>query len=375
MALLSKNKLALIDGSLTPPKSDDALFHAWDRCNNLEDIYSLRQGSLSVSEYYTRLKILWDELDNIRPLKPCSCTSADTALHHREQDRIIRFLKGLNDSYGSIKSQIMLIDPLPSINRVFSLVIQQERELTTPLDSKILITKGPPLSSRPAPVGPKPTASVTKQCSYCGRPRHTEAICYRKHGFPPGFKFRSPATVNSITTQDSGNVQETHTAASLPVSSSSTASILPHLTSEQYQRLLTLLTPQQPSASVNHFTASAKSPKGILNSSLHSVPWIIDSGATDHVCSNLDLFSSYHSISPVSVSLPTGTQAVSTISGTVVISSSLVLTNVEIGRDPVYIECPSIVEVTEETRVDQHASDKESAFQLASLRLTLSITS
>ena len=39
----------------------------------------------------------------------------------------------------------MLLDPLPSITRVFSLVIQQERELhlVTPSDPKILLAEAP----------------------------------------------------------------------------------------------------------------------------------------------------------------------------------------------------------------------------------------
>ena len=102
----------------------------------------------------------------------------------------------------------MLLELLPNINKVFSLVIQQERELNLSLDSKILLAKG----SRPAGftagsqnlsqdssassqnfsqgsfAGSKP--SNTKHCTFCNKPRHTEETCYRKHGFPPGFKFR-----------------------------------------------------------------------------------------------------------------------------------------------------------------------------------------
>ena len=50
---------------------------------------------------------------------------------------MIRFLKGLNDRFSHSKSQIMMMTPLPDIDKAFSLVIQQERELNsaTPLDS------------------------------------------------------------------------------------------------------------------------------------------------------------------------------------------------------------------------------------------------
>jgi len=34
--------------------------------------------------------------------------------------------------------------------------------------------------------------------------------------------------------------------------------------------------------------------------------WIIDSGATDHICSSLIHFTSYHQINPIFVKLPNG---------------------------------------------------------------------
>ncbi|KAL5785272.1 hypothetical protein ACOSQ2_007664 [Xanthoceras sorbifolium] len=36
---------------------------------------------------------------------------------------VMSFLMGLNDSFTQVKGQLLLMDPLPSINRAFSLVI------------------------------------------------------------------------------------------------------------------------------------------------------------------------------------------------------------------------------------------------------------
>ena len=46
-------------------------------------------------------------------------TLSSTRLHNT-------FLKGLDDHFSVVRSQILLMDPLPSINRVFSMVAQQE---------------------------------------------------------------------------------------------------------------------------------------------------------------------------------------------------------------------------------------------------------
>src|ERR1044072_7875547 len=46
----------------------------------------------------------------------------------------MHFLMGLNDTYNQVKSQILLMSPLPPMNRVFSLVLQEEKQrfLTAP---------------------------------------------------------------------------------------------------------------------------------------------------------------------------------------------------------------------------------------------------
>lgn len=43
-----------------------------------------------------------------------------------------------------------------------------------------------------------------------------------------------------------------------------------------------------------------------LNSSFGTDTWIIDTGATDHVCKNLKMFQSYRKINPLPIKLPDG---------------------------------------------------------------------
>ena len=35
---------------------------------------------------------------------------------------------GLNDSFAQIQAQLLLLDPIPPMNKVFSLVVQEERQ-------------------------------------------------------------------------------------------------------------------------------------------------------------------------------------------------------------------------------------------------------
>jgi len=56
--------------------------------------------------------------------------------------------------------------------------------------------------------------------------------------------------------------------------------------------------------------------------------WILDSGATNHICSSLTHFTSYHQINPISVKLPNGNQVIANYSGSVFINQDHVLDNV-----------------------------------------------
>jgi len=40
----------------------------------------------------------------------------------------MQFLTGLNESFSVVKTQILLMDPLPPINKVYSLVVQEESQ-------------------------------------------------------------------------------------------------------------------------------------------------------------------------------------------------------------------------------------------------------
>ena len=112
-----------------------------------DEIASLKQGDQSVTRYFTELKILWDELDVFRPTPTCrcdvqcNCGAFQEMRNQKNSDRAIKFLKGLNEQFSTVRSQLMLLDPLPSINKIFSLVIQQERQFAAEnnLDSKVTV--------------------------------------------------------------------------------------------------------------------------------------------------------------------------------------------------------------------------------------------
>ncbi|XP_072087041.1 uncharacterized protein [Arachis hypogaea] len=185
IALISKNKIGFLDGTIPTPTTDDPLFPSCRRCNTL-------QGSLSVTQYHTALRALWEEHDTYRPVKPCICP----ARSYHDQNFIIRFLKGLDDHFTVVRSQILLIDPLPPESKVFNMVIQHERQLQgggSVLDEPIFLTNAVITPQRRLNPGRGRGRITNGGCSgaekvyvYCGGTGHTVDECYGKHGYPPG---------------------------------------------------------------------------------------------------------------------------------------------------------------------------------------------
>jgi len=78
------------------------------------------------------MKTLWEELNSHHHMPhctcphPCRCAAMREARNFRLEDQVIQFLTGLNDQFNVVKTQVLMLDPLPSINKVYSLVIQEE---------------------------------------------------------------------------------------------------------------------------------------------------------------------------------------------------------------------------------------------------------
>lgn len=63
-----------------------------------------------------------------------TCTFRDLRKFIEDQ-QLFQFLNGLNDSYSTIKSNILMMSPLPSISRTYSLLQQDESKRETPSTS------------------------------------------------------------------------------------------------------------------------------------------------------------------------------------------------------------------------------------------------
>jgi len=85
----------------------------------------------------------------------------------------MQFLRGLNDQYNNICSHVLLMDPIPPISKQNYLVVQQECQLSAIV----------PISNLSSLNSNRITHPSNIVCTFCGKSGHSEAICFRKHGF------------------------------------------------------------------------------------------------------------------------------------------------------------------------------------------------
>jgi hypothetical protein len=233
------------------------------------------------------------------------------------------------------------MEPFPDINTTFSMIAQHESlnglEVSAESDVQINLADG----KKPNYTKGKSSNSGNgnRSCTFCGRGGHTIDICYRKNGYPPGFKYRDGSTPpkTAMASYIASTSSENKASEAKPTEAKFTNSL--GLSDAEFHALKNLLknhksdsTPQ-----LHHFTAGSSSSsvvedtRGIVsfNSMSHSEAlWIIDSGATDHACYSLTMFSSYTKVKPIPVRLPNGSIVKTDIIGDICITDSLTLTNV-----------------------------------------------
>ncbi|XP_074318778.1 uncharacterized protein LOC141655607 [Silene latifolia] len=247
LALMAKNKEGFITGTCKMPDQTDKKYYQWLRCdqfvrkwilysldksirdnvsychsakqlwgellerygqiNSLElyqlkkDLGSISQDNTLVIEYYNRLKRTWEEIDSIDPIPQCTCGVLNSCsclflkrLVDREiQSKMIQMLMGLNPSYETVKSHILTMEPMPTINRALGLLqkAEKQKEISDSLETLgeanayASIKQSP---SQPEPSSKKPKlddeGKPIKQCTHCRKKGHEVTECYQLQTCP-----------------------------------------------------------------------------------------------------------------------------------------------------------------------------------------------
>ncbi|XP_075077902.1 uncharacterized protein LOC142164245 [Nicotiana tabacum] len=272
IALSAKNKLSFIDGTYYEPDASSTDFKQWNHCNDMKELedrfgqcngaqlYQLQkelsdlvQGTSDIAGYYTKVKRIWDELDTLNScvhcICECNCGGKSRASKSFQDGRLIQFLMGLNDAYTAVRSNILILTPLPSINQAYSLLIQDEKQreihiAQNPVETAFMAQNQPTYFQKYVNGEGKLKANLEGKknnlvCNYCKKTGHSIDKCYRIIGFPSTFKFTKSKRYQGGPHINATLMHEENTSQSVNTMEENTAGKV--ITQEQFSQLYQLL--------------------------------------------------------------------------------------------------------------------------------------
>ncbi|XP_074304290.1 uncharacterized protein LOC141638672 [Silene latifolia] len=340
-----------------------------------KELGNTTQNNLPMAEYYTKLRVLWDEIEDIEGipdytcgvLSTCSCNIIKRLVDAQARNKTIQFLMGVNDGYDTLRGNLLSMEPMLPVNKAFSMMLQAEQQKTA--SSLMTQEVGEFAVNRPSfgenqKFKPKEEYNYKKGkldreerqklfcnrcqrtghtddtciiCSVCGKGGHTIKTCYDIHGYPnnntkmnkegkSGMRVKYAANVSECKnpdTQMQDNPLEYTGANSHESSHHSSGSSGSHSESQgdnnlaqavaqELARIWKVKQPMYENTSSTNMNmnfagtciASLVQTTDILND---NNLWIIDTGATDHMCTNLSAFIDMRTLNePIFISLPDG---------------------------------------------------------------------
>jgi len=240
-----------------------------------------------------------------------------------------QFFMGLDDVvYGTVRSNLLAANPLPSLNRIYSTMIQEDRVRTI---TRAKEERGKVMGLVVQVVKNRGRGEFKDRsmfCTNCNRSGHDTTDCFQLVGYPDWWGDR-PKTEGRSSARGKGQHRGAgrgrgpvvvRANATQTSTSSSTANTEKNgflgITSEQWQKLMEMLNTHPPDMADK---MTGKSPRN---------SWILDSGASNHMTGNLNFMCDLHEIQAFPVGMPNGQNANATKEGLVLFDGGFKLSNV-----------------------------------------------
>ena len=93
----------------------------------------ISQGDLDIAGHFNKAKKAWNEFAVVGATPRCTrckceCDVNSRVQSHDQEQRLIRFLMGLNESYTPVRANILIMKPLPTLSQLYSLLVQEENQ-------------------------------------------------------------------------------------------------------------------------------------------------------------------------------------------------------------------------------------------------------
>ncbi|XP_016450806.1 uncharacterized protein LOC107775569 [Nicotiana tabacum] len=366
-------------------KSNGAKLHHLQK-----ELSRLVQENCDIAGYFTKLKRLWDELDALNVViccsRVCTCEGKAKLTKSLEDQRLFQFLMGLNDIYAQARGNILMMNPFPSIDIAYSLLLQDEnqREVYANVHfnsdslsfmaagdvkqpnaqlladfAAFMVTgegrnfqKNRNQAQKGATVGTKFNNSGQKftkpqqkfkakkrynsnmSCTYCGKTGHIQEDCYRIIEFSDDFKFtnqknyQNQIKANAVLTHEDhenqiGQNTENNNDFGQQLNKEHVAEIV-----NMYKQAK-LAQAGNSGINANAVAGTILKYSGSVFTTLNSDTWIIDSGASEHMCFDPNSFLFLTQLPlPLNINLPNSFKEIFTHIRSVSILPGHVLNNI-----------------------------------------------
>lgn len=400
-ALIAKNKIGFIEGTIVKPDESHKDYNRWMRCDYLvicwlmnsmneeigenftfvessaqlwneigecygqsngpqiyqlkRELDNLKQENQSIMIYYGKLKRFWDELQNLRSLPTCtcgvllkcSCSFLKRLSEFESEEKLMQFLLGLNSGFDNAISNILAMDPLPSISRAFYLAQQMEKQKevssmnSSPGNHEVsafAVQQKQQSYARNSFKKDWRKDKSERMCDFCKKQGHTKDVCFKLKGFPEWFtkKYGVPSKIAAHVSAPehisyAGDDPLDFNAAG-PVSSyQNNNAEVPDATMMQsiMNEVMKAMKGKQIVGESSNNSVSYANYAGINFNTSASDIWIVDSGATDHMVFDDKLFMHKRTlVKQVEIGLPDGTCSYVSEIGSVAVFPNLILKDV-----------------------------------------------
>ncbi|XP_059665247.1 DNA polymerase I A, chloroplastic/mitochondrial-like isoform X2 [Cornus florida] len=243
-----QGKIGYLTGDKKAPKKEDSAYSTWDAensmvmiwlvnsmeedisCNymcyptakelwdNINQMYSdlgnqsqifeltlklgkIRQGEDNITKYFNSLKRPWQDFDLFNDYEWKSPEDCDHNKRMVENNRIYKFLAGLNVEFDEVRGRIIGQQPLPSIGEVFTEVrceesrrnvMLEEKGAAAPVENSALVASDASANKVFATNQRRQDERLRVWCDFCNRPRHIRETCWKIHGKPANWKSSKP---------------------------------------------------------------------------------------------------------------------------------------------------------------------------------------
>ncbi|KAF3782042.1 hypothetical protein EJ110_NYTH35254 [Nymphaea thermarum] len=249
------------------------------------DIHQMRQDGRPLHTYYSSLKSMFERLNSYFPACKCEQQKA-----YRDMLMVGVFLSGLDSVYESAKNQMLTSPSIPPIDEAYSRLSRILISAVTVSDttSAMLATRGRggPFFARGRGGRGCGNAPSRPVCQFCNRIGHTVDKCWQKHG--------RPVFANQTVSTDSPEQPKPqHTASSSELRVDDILSQLRNLIGDKANQV-----PDPTTSTVTTAASASASSSGMYSAytvcpATDTTDWLIDSGASTHLCGDKAQFTSY----------------------------------------------------------------------------------